>query len=107
MIQSYGLPRFFRFLCLTFFSYYTFFIDLYTSKVEGNSENFRGGVVRWHVEGRGLSYPLIEKANETLNESIKEGIYRYPEDIFQEFMGTPHGDENGLGFSRRFIEVEK
>jgi len=88
----------------------TFFIasiNLYSSRVEGNSENLRRGLLRWYVEGKGLSYPFIEKASQILRESMERGVYRYPREILEEFSTTPDvfRQDRGEGNILPFIDT--
>lgn len=88
----------------------TFFflsVNLFTPKVVGNSELLRRGMLRWHVEEKGLNFPVEKSVNRILNESIKKSVYKYPEDIFQKFLQTPHDFRIGpiSGVVRAFIDI--
>jgi len=56
------------------------------------SENLKRGLLRWYVDGSGLLllYPYPERGSTILNEAIKKSVYKYPENILQEFSSTPY-----------------
>lgn len=91
-------------LAMTFFF---FSVYLYSSKEVGNSEHLRRGLLRWHVEGKGLNYPIDEKVNRIFNESIEKGVFKFPEKILQEFSQTPYDfrTEPISGSVKAFIDI--
>ncbi len=62
---------------------------IYSPKVVELSESMKRGLLRWHIDGSGLMYPIQEKANKVLKESIETGIYRYPNRLIEEFTRKP------------------
>jgi len=57
--------------------------------VVGNSEILKRGLLRWHIEEKGLRFPFEEVANKIINESIEKTVYTYPEEMFRDFTQTP------------------
>jgi len=64
--------------------------SLYSPKVVSISESIKRGLLKWPINGQGLYYPFPAKANKILKESIEKAVYKYPDDVFKNFIRRPH-----------------
>ena len=62
---------------------------IYSPMVVEISQSMKRGILKWHIDGSGLFYPIQEKANKVLKESIETGVYKYPDHLIEEFTRRP------------------